>query len=259
MFNMRNLLKIAFWFFAITLFFCNTGFAEKVSIPKLLLQSKQLILVISPNENSVQGKAQLFERRNSNEKWQPVENVFPIVLGQKGMTFQKNEGDYKSPEGVFSLGTTFGFSPVKIKKIKMNYLPITNSTVCVDDASSQYYNEIIDTAKTTEEWNSDEQMSHYPGYQYGLVINFNTRNRTPGKGSCVFMHIWDNKHFGTAGCTAMSKQNMQKIIIWLDPLDKPVLVQLSKKKYQQIKNKWMLPNLNRVCSKTTSYIDRSNT
>ena len=243
MFDMKVLFQISLWIISVTILLPSIGFSKNVPIPKLLLQSKQLILVVTPNLNVVQGKAQLFQRKEISDKWQAIGKDFPIVVGQKGMAFKKKEGDYKSPVGVFPLGKEFGFVPIKNKAIKMQYIPITNTTVCVDDPTSNYYNKIIDSSKVSDEWKSGEPMNQIKGYQYGLVINYNTRYRVSGKGSCVFMHIWQNNLEGTAGCTAMSKQNIKKIVFWLNPLDKPVLVQLPQIEYDQLKMKWLLPAL----------------
>ena len=46
-----------------------------------------------------------------------------------------------------------------------------------------------------------------------------------GRGSAVFLHIWRAQDSSTSGCTAMSEQNIQDVITWLDPKLNPILVQ----------------------------------
>jgi L,D-peptidoglycan transpeptidase YkuD (ErfK/YbiS/YcfS/YnhG family) len=61
-----------------------------------------------------------------------------------------------------------------------------------------------------------------PQYNYGFVINYNTK-RVRGKGSAVFFHIAHGNY--TLGCTATSKSKVVSFLKWLDPKKKPVIIQ----------------------------------
>jgi L,D-peptidoglycan transpeptidase YkuD (ErfK/YbiS/YcfS/YnhG family) len=63
----------------------------------------------------------------------------------------------------------------------------------------------------------------------------------PGGGSCVFLHIWRSSGLGTAGCTAMAANNLESLLLWLDPSRTPVLVQLPQSAYTRLASKWGLP------------------
>ena len=64
-----------------------------------------------------------------------------------------------------------------------------------------------------------------------------------GNGSCIFMHIWENDHSGTAGCTAMTEANLLKILNWIRAEKHPLLVQFPKNEYDKIKDRFELPKL----------------
>jgi hypothetical protein len=53
-------------------------------------------------------------------------------------------------------------------------------------------------------------------YREGFVIAHNPDNQ-PGKGSCIFAHLWRQPGEATAGCTAMPQENMQRLLDWLRP------------------------------------------
>ena len=62
-------------------------------------------------------------------------------------------------------------------------------------------------------------------YEYGVWVNYNTNPQIPGNGSCIFLHIYKTPTTPTSGCTAMSKENMLKLIHWLNASKNPMLIQ----------------------------------
>ena len=229
--------------------------ATNIPMPSILKQSKQLILVTTNNWRAKHGTLQYFSRTKINQKWQAATKPFAIFVGQTGMAWNaayrkfhllgpyKAEGDFKSPAGVFALKYAFGFSQTKNKKIKLKYIPLKDSTVCVADPNSIYYNQVIDRKKITRsDWRYQEIMRSTNQYQYGIIVDYNRPNAKPYNGSCIFIHIWDQPYSaGTAGCTSMSENNLKKLLYWLNPKLKPVIVQLPRKQYQRLKSPWQLP------------------
>jgi D-alanyl-D-alanine dipeptidase len=128
----------------------------------------------------------------------------------------------------------------------MPYVSLTPSVECVDDASSKFYNRVLDRATVTPDWNSSEHMLRPDGlYRWGLVADHNTDPSTPGTGSCIFMHIWMGPGQGTTGCTAMTQEHLEGVLAWLDPAKNPLLVQLPQAQYKKLKRHWKLPRLPR--------------
>lgn len=216
----------------------------------------QAVVVTTPNWDAVQGKAQLFERKTKKSAWKAVGAEFPIVVGIKGMAWSselnelpsdtgrllmKTEGDGKSPAGIFMLTSAFASTE---QKVKLPFTKLIESTECVDDVNSTHYNKIVDKFKVGNyDWKSSEKMLAVgEQYELGVFVAHNSE-RMKGAGSCIFLHIWKDANSGTAGCTAMEKSNMEKILSWVDNKKNPVLIQLPQDSYQQFQTKWKLPKL----------------
>jgi L,D-peptidoglycan transpeptidase YkuD (ErfK/YbiS/YcfS/YnhG family) len=231
-----------------------------------LAHSTQVLLVTTPDWNAVEGQLRRYERVSAHENWLPVGDPISIVVGRSGLAWGiglittddvrsasdpvKMEGDGKSPAGVFALGTAFGYASAPPTGLKLPYLGLTPSIECVDDPGSKHYNRIVDRSAIAPDWNSSEHMRDAgESYRWGVVVDHNATVAAdsnlpePGRGSCVFLHIWHSHDQGTAGCTAMSQTALESLLAWLDPARKPVLVQLPEATYERLTDRWMLPKL----------------
>ncbi|MFN0080772.1 MAG: L,D-transpeptidase [Prosthecobacter sp.] len=204
--------------------------------PDLPPACRQVLLVAAPDERSISAELHKLERDASNS-WKQVGDTIPVTLGRNGLAWGlgehqaspppnfrlKREGDGCSPAGVFRLPLAFGDAPTSHGRLR--YVPITQSLLAVDDPQSQFYNQIVDSACVTKDWSSTEFMQREDGlYRHGIVVAHNPSNQ-PDAGSCIFIHLWRGSDQPTAGCTAMSEANLQRILAWLDPALEPRLVQ----------------------------------
>ncbi len=214
--------------FSISTFATTSNVAQ---YSKQLQNSKQLIVITVNNSNSIHAKIQLWQKASTNSSWNKYGKAFPAVIGKNGSTENKLEGDNKTPAGIFPIHTAFGMASHGSKLTMMSYIHITPTTVCVDDPKSKFYNQIVDSKSIKPDWRSYEPMALYSTtYALGLMVGSNMNPIVPGKGSCIFLHIWINKDTPTPGCVAVSKNNMQKIFAWLQPSDNPkVLIKTSQK------------------------------
>ena len=196
--------------------------------------TKQLIVVTTKNWSTSNGMLQRFEKEGSS--WGKVGKAINIKLGRNGLgwgiglhttpknaKYIKKEGDGKAPAGIFTLKQAFGYAPFKVN---YPYEVYKETDHCVDDVNSKLYNKIVDSRKINIDYKSKEHMK-FPKdyYKYGIVVNHNhidEMGAKKGAGSCIFMHI---KKVSTAGCTVMNEGEMKEIIRWLDPKNKPLLVQ----------------------------------
>ena len=217
------------------------------------LPAKQLMVVLTNNWGEVQGKLYCFGKRHG--KW-VLAFSNAVVVGAKGLGTGdglfpfainsapiKKEGDNKSPAGIFTIGSAFGYAPCdNAMFIKTHYVKANDTLICVDDVNSVHYNTLVSTDTTTADWHSHEEM-HLKSNQYkwGLFVNHNAAEPVPGDGSCIFMHIWRNNHEGTAGCTAMTETDILRVLHWINAADKPVLVQFPKTVYTKIRARFGLP------------------
>lgn len=246
-------MRLRFIFPLIILVFCANSFAQS----SLLSKSIQALVVTTKDWNAVRGSAQLFERPNKKSQWKPVGKSFPVVVGRNGLAWSddarmkaetephKVEGDGRAPAGIFDLTIAFGSSE-KPAFVNLPYTRLEEWTECVDDVKSSHYNRIVDRMKVGNfDWNSSEKMLAV-GEQYdlGVFVGHNSNPPQKGKGSCIFLHIWKNDSTGTAGCTAMKRDNIETLLRHLSPAKNPVLIQLPKFRYEAYQKLWKLPKLN---------------
>lgn len=252
-------------FILIILFSCFGAFGQvKITItpkpPAPFSKSLQAIVVTTKAWDNIQGEARLFERKDVKSKWKMVGSSFPIVVGKNGLAWGagglnempaeavgsllKTEGDGKSPAGIFSLTSAFG-SKEKPDFVNLPYTQLAEWTECVDDEKSSHYNRIVNRMQVgVFDWNSSEKMLEVGAqYDLGVYVAHNSNPVKSGSGSCIFLHIWKNAATGTAGCTAMERSDIEKILGWLNTEKNPVLLQMPEAEYQNHQKSWNLPKI----------------
>ena len=199
-----------------------------------------------------------FERAAGASAWSRVESAVPIVVGRTGLAWgvgfddvsaagpHKSEGDGKAPAGIFPLDTAFGFAPAQsMLQVRLPYVQLFPSTDCVDDTASIHYNTVVDKSRVSRvDWNSAEHMRQINQYEIGVIVGYNASPPLKGRGSCIFLHIWNGPDSHTAGCTAFDETKLRAVLQWLDPTKNPLLVQLTSDAYTQLSTKYGLPTLN---------------
>jgi L,D-peptidoglycan transpeptidase YkuD (ErfK/YbiS/YcfS/YnhG family) len=241
--------------FLIALCFALKGYGQsRTSTESLVLKSDQIIVVVNNDWESLRGKLYAFKKVHG--KWQ-LQFSNAIVLGSKGLGIGdglvkltvtgpvKHEGDKRSPAGIFSLGTALGYAERKdARRIKNPYVQAFDTLICVDDANSANYNNLVDKDTARHDYNSFEYMHLKKDYyKWGLFINHNSDPVVASDGSCIFMHIWENDQTGTDGCTAMTEKNMLRVLHWIEAKKNPLLVQMPLDVYKKTKQSYALPGL----------------
>lgn len=222
-------------------------------LSKPQLDATQLVVVTTPGWDSTTGELQRFVRDDVHSPWFSVGDVVPIVVGRTGLAWgvgfdregpQKREGDGRSPAGVFPLDTAFGFAPAdSMRWVRLPYFALTPSSDCVDDTSSAHYNTVVDRDNvSTVDWHSAEHMRQVAQYRMGIIIGYNAAPPVKARGSCIFFHIWAGPRSTTVGCTALEAAELRRLVAWLDPKARPVVVQVPAAVYPQIQRDWGLPN-----------------
>jgi zinc D-Ala-D-Ala dipeptidase len=222
--------------------------------PLILNDSRQCIVVVTDSWDASQGVLQRFQRID-HSRWRQVAKPISVRIGRAGLAWGRGEvdpervagptkweGDNKAPAGVFRLGTACGYAANP--PTRMPYLRITEHTVAVDDPASRYYNQIVDTTKIPDkDWRTAEKpVLADVRYKWGIVVRHNMPP-IAGRGSCIFLHVWKDSSTSTSGCTAMSEKHFLKLFAWLNPSEDPVLVQLPRPVYNELRSKWSLPEL----------------
>ncbi|AWH27797.1 MULTISPECIES: L,D-transpeptidase family protein [Stenotrophomonas] len=227
-------------------------------LPPPLAHSNQLVVVVTDDWDATQGKLQAYTR--GAKGWQPQGPAFDVAIGRKGSAWglglaaapmdgpQKQEGDGRSPAGVFAIGSAFGYAAKA--STGLTYLPMQQSSYCMDVPASPYYNQVVDAREVGAEAvkDSTEPMRldlHNKGdvrYQQGFIIAHNAGNE-PGRGSCIFAHLWRQPAEATAGCTAMTAAHMRTLLAWLKDDAQPRFVLLPRAQYLHYQDRWQLPAL----------------
>lgn len=205
---------------------------------RLPAECHQVLLCLAADSKASAGIVWCLERGASDEPWKAHGPSIAVTLGRHGLAWgigehadraprgieKKREGDGCSPIGVFVLPQAFG-SLARPRGLRLPWLRCTAHHLGIDDPRSIHYNQIVDDRLVACDWAKSETMVPSNGcYQLGAVIAHNPANK-PGAGSCIFMHVWQAPGVPTSGCTAMSLDNLRRVLVWLDPAKQPRLVQ----------------------------------
>jgi len=205
-----------------------------ILIPK---QSKQLLVVQADGFDTSQASLQAYEKNDG--RWNKVFKPIKVNLGKNGLGWGegeldfehketeplKFEGDGKAPAGLFSLDGFFGYEK---REFDFPYLQLNTQDICVDDSNSTQYNQLVRT-KETQGYKSYEVMQRKDNlYELGILVGHN-KKRLKKRGSCIFVHIERSENSPTSGCTSMKKEELLKLMKWLDHTKKPLLLQLPRK------------------------------
>ena len=182
--------------------------------------SGQLIFVTNKDASSCQ--VTIYALEKDGNIWRPVFPAFSGTIGTKGFApFDKKvEGDGKSPTGIFSLGTAFGYNPSITTK--MPYRQVKDDDFWIDDVHSPDYNRWVrgrPQAASMENMKREDSL-----YRHGIVIAYNMDPIVKGKGSAIFLHRWQEKGKSTRGCVAVPEDQLLRLLAWLDPVQHPLMI-----------------------------------
>jgi L,D-peptidoglycan transpeptidase YkuD (ErfK/YbiS/YcfS/YnhG family) len=138
-------------------------------------------------------------------------------IGRNGISSEKREGDGKTPSGTYLISTLFAYES---QNAKMPLLVANENLICVDDSNSSFYNKIIEKNSTLDIKSYEEMKRHDNQYEFGAVIDYNL-DGVKNMGSCIFIHVMNDKEEPTAGCVALNKQDMIFLFKNLDISKKP--------------------------------------
>ena len=131
--------------------------------------------------------------------------LFKCVIGKKGLTSIKKEGDKKTPVGIFNIQHLY-FRKDKLKRPETSLKCVEikkNMGWCDDVSYSKKYNKLIKINK-----NIHHEKLYRKDFKYDLLIpiKYNFERSVIGKGSCIFIHLTKN-YQPTAGCIALKKKD----------------------------------------------------
>ena len=135
---------------------------------------------------------------------------FKCALGKAGVGKKKIEGDNITPKGTFEIVKIY-YRSDKIKKIysKIKLFKINKKMGWCNDPISKKYNQLI---KLPSKYTHEKLHRRDNVYDLVVVLNYNTTPIIKNKGSAIFIHVAKKKYKKTAGCVALKKKHLVKLI-----------------------------------------------
>jgi L,D-peptidoglycan transpeptidase YkuD (ErfK/YbiS/YcfS/YnhG family) len=132
------------------------------------------------------------------------------AIGKRGIDYKKKEGDLITPSGEYKIKFIL-YRKDRIKKIntKLKKVVIKKDMGWCDDPRSTKYNKLI---KLPFNYNHEKLYKKNNTYDIILVLNYNMKPIIKNKGSAIFIHVAKNNFKKTAGCVAIKKKTLIKII-----------------------------------------------
>lgn len=226
---------------------------------------EQMVVVTTPYKESTTGTLRIYNRNNDGT-WVDSGERIDVNVGRKGLSWsvdngdllnseevngrRKVEGDGTGPIGLFTIEGGFGLkSNHAIESQLADYGAAPGDTMPYRQIipGSQW----VSTADNYNQWIDDSNhkyavrenlhsIARSGPYEYGLVLGYNgadmfdgrtASNYPPGQaqykgGSAIFGHVWKGPGVPTAGCTAMSRENMIHVMATLQRSQNPLWLQI---------------------------------
>ena len=132
------------------------------------------------------------------------------AIGKRGIGTKRKEGDLITPKGKFKVNyIMYRKDRVHNLKSKIKIIPIKKDMGWCNDASSHRYNKLI---KFPFKYSAEKLYRIDNTYDLILVLDFNSNPVIKNKGSAIFIHVAKNNYKSTAGCIALKKRDLIKII-----------------------------------------------
>ena len=154
----------------------------------------------------------------ANLKFPKYKINVPARIGKKGVAKNPPEGGMATPIGTFKFGLAFGFKYFPVHKT-LKYQIINKDLYWVSDTKSKYYNQLVNIKKVPSgsfDPKKSEHLIDYPtAYEFAIEIMFNPQN-DPRRGSAIFLHVMSKNKGGTAGCVAVERNVMMKLLKYIN-------------------------------------------
>lgn len=135
---------------------------------------------------------------------------FKCALGKAGIGKKKEEGDNITPKGTYKIIKIY-YRKDRIKKISSRFKlnKITKNMGWCDDPCSTKYNQLI---KLPTKYSHEKLYQKNNVYDLLLVLDYNMNPIVKNKGSAIFIHVAKKNYKPTAGCIALKKREILKLI-----------------------------------------------
>jgi L,D-peptidoglycan transpeptidase YkuD (ErfK/YbiS/YcfS/YnhG family) len=136
--------------------------------------------------------------------------VFPAAIGRTGRTAVKREGDGKTP--ITTMRVLYGFRRSDRMKFLSTALPMQSTgkgMLWCDAPDDACYNRPVRAPFKS----SHEELMREDGlYDVCIVLDWNISSRRRHRGSAIFLHLIRPGYQPTAGCIALSRTDMRRVL-----------------------------------------------
>jgi L,D-peptidoglycan transpeptidase YkuD (ErfK/YbiS/YcfS/YnhG family) len=136
--------------------------------------------------------------------------VFPVALGRSGILTNKREGDGATPRGTFRLVQLWWRADrLPRPATRLPARRIRKDDGWSEDPNDRNYNRPV---KIPDRSNADRLWRDDHLYDLIIELDHNTRPRIAGRGSAVFIHFAREGFKPTAGCVALKRGDLLKLL-----------------------------------------------
>jgi L,D-peptidoglycan transpeptidase YkuD (ErfK/YbiS/YcfS/YnhG family) len=148
-------------------------------------------------------------------------NSVPVSLGRGGIRANKREGDGGTPRGTFQpLRLWWRADRHPRPRTLLPIRPIDPQDAWCEDPSHRHYNQPV---RLDRDHAGDRLWRDDHLYDFVVELDHNTSPRIAGRGSAVFLHLARNNFSATAGCVAMTRASMLRLLARLGPSTRVVI------------------------------------
>jgi hypothetical protein len=180
------------------------------------------MLVTVASMDDPQAELHTFERASPAERWKPHSEPEAAVVGahgigwghpylafRRGSEAVKEEGDERTPAGIYRIGSMFGFAEDK----RPNYIRLTlGRQFCVEDTGSPYYGQIVSQSSVSEN-TLGQKMASEQQFRRGLFIDYPPRPAFKA-GSCIFVQVWRGEGIATSANVGLPEKSILRLQDW---------------------------------------------
>ena len=143
------------------------------------------------------------------------QRLLPCAIGRSGVRAVKREGDGATPRGTWPVRCVL-YRPDHLRRpsVPMPVRPIRRDDGWCDASQDRNYNRAVRhpyPASAERLWRDDEL------YDVVLVLGYNDVPRTGGRGSAIFIHLARPDYAATAGCIALSRRDLARLLATMRP------------------------------------------
>lgn len=147
--------------------------------------------------------------------------AIPVALGRGGIKANKFEGDGATPSGRFQPRRLWWRADRWPRpRTRLPVRRITPFDAWCEDPADRHYNQPMQrsAASSGDRLTRDDHL-----YDFIIEIDHNTRPRIARRGSAVFLHLARDNFGPTAGCVAMTRPTMLRLLARIGPRTKIII------------------------------------